>query len=112
MGATNGYHPISLHVIRGAAEFCGFKIGKMRRVAQLPTEGKAVYSVEIEAAPRGWTNWSPAIYLRQLQHCFMDDIQVKRVEMATNRRARAVLVVQLGSTPMDAMLEAAGGSES
>jgi len=105
MGATSGYHPISLHVIRGAAEYCGFKLGRIRRIASLPAEGKAVYNVEIEHAPQGWQGWSTKTYRHQLQHCFMDDIKVADVRMRFVGHTAATLVVQLSSSPLDAMLE-------
>jgi len=110
MGATNGYHPISLHVIRGAAEYCGFKLGKIRRIASLPAEGKAIYNVEIDHAPQGWQGWSTKTYRHQLQHCFMDDIKVVDVRMRFAGKVNVTLVVELSSSPMDAMLEKLAGN--
>lgn len=105
MGEKTGYHPMSLHVIRGAAEYCGFKIGKMERIAQMPNEGKAIYSVVIQDAPKGWRDWPITTYRKQLQHCFMDDIRVTDVKMALGKPVRVTLVVQLGRSPLDAALE-------
>jgi len=105
MGATSGYHPISLHVIRGAAEFCGWKFGKIQRFKSAVQEGYAEYKVYIVKSPRGSDDWPPKVFRRQLQHCFMDDIKVTQVELSTHRPPYAYLKVQVGRTPMDEALE-------
>ncbi len=105
MGATKGYHPISLHVIRGAAEFCHFKFGKIKKIAEFPEQQKVVYVCNVDSAPRGADDWPPKVYRRQLQHCFMDDIRVTSVRLSTSGDTTVVLTVQLGRTPMDAYQE-------
>jgi len=110
MGATKGYHPVSLHVIRGAAEYLGYKFGKIKKIAEFPETQKAIYAVWIEKAPRGAGDWSPKFYQKQLQHCFADDITVTSVRLSTEAPAIAVLKVQLDPTPMDEFLE--GGRDA
>jgi len=105
MGKTSGYHPVSLHVIRGAAEFCGWKLGKIKRLTETPMLQSAEYRIEIEHQPRGAEGWPPKFYQRQLQHCFSDDIVVTQVELSTHRKAYAYLRVRLNPTPMDEYME-------
>lgn len=105
MGKTTGYHPISLNVIRGACDYCGWKLGKIKRIAEMPEQQKAVYHVEILHAPRGSDDWPPKAYRRQLQHCFTDDIIVTSVLLSTSGQNRAVITVQLNRSPMDQILE-------
>lgn len=106
MGATKGYHPVSLHVLRGAAEYCGWKLGKIKKIAEIPEQQKAVYVVEIAKEPNGAENWPPKTYRKQLQHCFMDDIRVTTVRLSTSGDNTAVFTVQLNRAPMDEALEA------
>jgi hypothetical protein len=105
MGATKGYHPVSLHVIRGSAEFGGFKFGKIKKIAEFPEKQKVVYVCDVERAPRGADDWPPKVYRRALQHCFMDDIRVTTVRLSTSGDTTVVLTVQLNRSPMDAEME-------
>jgi len=111
MGAKKGYHPISLHVIRGAAEFCGWQFGKIVRLKEVVDEQRAEYKCTIVRTPRGANEWAPRSFMRQLQHCFVDDIEVTQVELSTLRQPLAYLRVQLNKSPMDKMLAAASESE-
>jgi hypothetical protein len=105
MGKTTGYHPVSLHVIRGAAEFCGWKFGTITRLKANASLESAEYRVVIVRSPRGADDWPPKAFRRQLQHCFVDDIQVTQVELSTHRQPQAYLKVRLNSTPMDKYME-------
>jgi hypothetical protein len=112
MGATKGYHPVSLHVLRGAAEYYGWKLGKIKRIAELPEQQKAIYVVDIVHAPKGADDWPPKIYRRQLQHCFMDDIRVTTVRLSTSGDNTAILAVQLNRALMDEALEASANESA
>jgi hypothetical protein len=76
MGATTLYHPISLLVIRGAADYCGWKLAKIQQKHSDFEHCSAVYQVEIIKMPKGMDEMPLAAITRQFQHCFMDDIQV------------------------------------
>jgi len=106
MGAKTGYHPISLNVIRGALEFSGFKASKIKRIAELPEQQKAIYTVWIEKSPNGSDTWPIKTWRRMLQHCFMDDIRVNTVRLSTDADPICVITVQLHRSPMDEVLEA------
>jgi len=95
MGATKHYHPISLHVIRGAAEYCGWKFGKIKQTSSSPTGGDARYICEIEKMPRGMEIFSIDTIEKQLQHCFMDDIVVKALYRNQARKWYCVIEVAL-----------------
>jgi len=96
MGATTLYHPVSLHVIRGAAEFHNFKFGKIKQTRHDFKRCEAVYEAEIISMPKGLTLYSNEVIQRQLDHCFADDIQVTNVwkSKAGIYRARLEVKVQ------------------
>lgn len=111
MGKKTGFHPVSLHVIRGAMEFMGFGAGQIKKIAEFPEQEKAVYSVRVERWPNGADTWPPKTWRKQLQHCFMDDIKVTTIRLSTDSNPIAVITVQLHQSPMDKVLEAAGESD-
>lgn len=76
MGKTTLYHPISLHVIRGAAEFCGWKFKTIKQVAAEPEVSMAHYRCEIEIIPIDVDQKSHQAMHEALQGCFMQDIEV------------------------------------
>lgn len=98
MGATTLYHPISLHVIRGAAEYCGWKFGKIKQVTADKAKRLAIYHCTIERMPRAAAGWPIEIIRRQLQHCFMDDITVKKVWVTNHDVCYALLSVDINVT--------------
>lgn len=77
MGKTTLYHPIPLSTIRGAAEYCGFKLAKIKQKWSDKEKKTARYDVEIVKMPGhlAITGTSNDIHY-DLQHCFMDDIEV------------------------------------
>jgi len=75
MGKTTLYHPVSLHVIRGAAEYCGWKFGKIKQVGAEKGEGWARYTAEIETVPKRLANDGPMAMLNDLRDCFAVDIE-------------------------------------
>lgn len=95
MGATKRIHPVSLHVIRGAAEYCGWKFGKIKQVKYYDGLNKAEYTCEIEEMPGTAHNWPIKVIHKQLQHCFMDDISVASVWIKPGGQFMARLFVQL-----------------
>jgi hypothetical protein len=98
MGKTTHYHPISLHVIRGAAEYCGWKFKKITWMFGREENKRAAYICQIDRMPRGAAGWTVEIIRKQLQHCFMDDITVEAVWCTADQRWLCKLVVDLSST--------------
>lgn len=76
MGKVTLYHPISLHVIRGAAEYCGFKFSHIKQLYSEPDRQRARYNAQIVGFPSGWTNQPLPMMQNDLRRCFMDDIEV------------------------------------
>ncbi len=76
MGKTAHNHPISLHVLRGAAEYCGWKFKKITWQYGNQSKSQACYIAEIETMPKSADTWPLKTMKAQLQHCFMDDITV------------------------------------
>lgn len=75
MGATTLFHPVSLHVIRGAVEYCGWKFGKIVQTGLDNAEQVARYRVEIERIPPESQNQPEMIMLNDLDNCFSTDIK-------------------------------------
>jgi hypothetical protein len=101
MGKTTLYHPISLHVIRGAAEFCGFKFGKLKQLDSHEPGRHAWYSAEIESFPGGMDpdKASHKAIIGALRKCFMDDIRVTALWRTRTGKYFADLDVQLDRKP-------------
>jgi len=76
MGKTTLYHPVSLHVIRGAAEYCGFQFGKLKQLWSDPKKMTARYEATIQQVPALFADQSTMVIQNELQNCFMDDIRV------------------------------------
>jgi len=76
MGKKTRIHPVSLHVIRGAAEYCGFKFEKVHQLHSFPENNSARYNVTIVGWPGKWNKQPLDIMQSMLQECFMDDIRV------------------------------------
>jgi hypothetical protein len=95
MGKTVHYHPMSLHVIRGAAEYCGWKFKKITWIHGRAETKRAAYMCEIDQMPRGAVDWPIRTIKDQLQHCFMDDITVDSVWCRPDGRWLCHIVVDL-----------------
>jgi hypothetical protein len=96
MGKTTLFHPVSLHVIRGAAEYCGFKFQKVHQLNSFPADGSARYNVTIVGFPAGWDKKPLDLMQSALQNCFMDDIRVHWLRRNRNDEWMAHLQVNLG----------------
>jgi len=75
MGKTTKFHPVSLHVIRGAAEYCGFKFGKIKQKIAHPDRGAAEYTAELVQVPPKYQDMAEAMLLVVLSDCFAADIR-------------------------------------
>lgn len=75
MGKATLYHPVSLHVIRGAAEYCGWKFGKIKQTSYDPDEQWARYAAVIQIIPERLKNATPVVRLNDLRDCFARDIE-------------------------------------
>jgi len=95
MGKITLYHPISLTVIRGAALYCGWKIGRIKQTEADPESTFASYIVEIVSMPDGMDDMPNRVIQRQFQHCFLDDVEVRRVWMTVGGAWQARLNIDL-----------------
>lgn len=95
MGKKTLYHPVSLHVIRGAAEYCGFQFGKLKQMWSQPEELSARYEVTIQQIPPRFQDKSNSIIQEALQNCFMDDIRVHWVHNTKSGVLACFLQVQI-----------------
>ncbi len=101
MGKTTLYHPISLHVVRGAAEYCGFKFGKIKQIYGNQTQRKAIYSAEIERMPGDLFKMGTLLRVQHdLQECFMDDIRIEWVHVHQSGLWSCRITIALPEEPM------------
>ena len=101
MGKATLYHPVSLHVIRGSAEYCGFRFGKLRQTDTKPEEKRAWYVAEVVDFPGGLNPAKASVQTLKgaLRKCFNDDIAVTGLWVTRQGRYWAQLDVQLNRVP-------------
>jgi len=75
MGKTTLYHPVPLSVIRGAAEYCGWKFGKIVQTSCHPDEGWARYTAAVQLIPERCNKMTIAQTRADLSSCFAADIE-------------------------------------
>jgi len=92
-------HPVSLHVIRGAVEYCGWKFGKIEQISLEVDAYFAEYECIIEKMPAGLEKQSWAVISRQLQHCFAADITLSNLWRSKGGTYRCQLIVKFGNHP-------------
>lgn len=95
MGKVTLYHPVSLHVIRGAAEYCGFQFGKLKQMYADPENLAARYEATIQRVPPEFLDKSNSVIQEALQQCFMDDIRVHWVHNTKSGVLACYLQVKL-----------------
>jgi hypothetical protein len=95
MGKVTRFHPISLHVIRGAAEYGGFRFGLIHQLNSLPDLLCARYEAVIMQVPEGYQDLALDLLQSALQDCFMDDICVHWVHRTKSGQLRCNLQVQI-----------------
>jgi len=93
MGKTTLYHPIPLSTLRGAAEYCGWKFGKIVQVWSDPERQEAKYRVEISVVPNVLVQ-DVRQYKTLLQRCFMPNIRVHNFKWVIGGKVTCTLIVQ------------------
>jgi len=111
MGKITLYHPISLTVIRGAALYCNWKLGRIKQTEADAESTFASYICEIVSMPDGMEDMPNKVIRRQLQHCFLDDIEVRRVWTTVNGTWQARINVDLNVIKEDSKLLEQGGNK-
>lgn len=91
MGKITRYHPISLHVVRGAVEYCGFKFGALKQSASDPTGLTATYVAEVTKLRSDCKDRSLAYVKSELQQCFNADIKVLELRGNAAGKLRAII---------------------
>jgi len=75
MGKQTLFHPVSLYVIRGSLDRCGFTPGRVRRVRQADDQ-IAHYWIKLLSVPLDCQHKSPRRIMAAVQSCFAEDITV------------------------------------
>jgi len=99
MGKKTLYHPVSLHVLRGAAEYCGYQFGRMTQVKSDPTGLSATYKVSVDKLPARTKDRSLSFIWGDLQACFNAEIKVIEMEENTNRGVFALIRASIVRDP-------------
>jgi len=82
MGKTTLYHPLPLTVIRGAAEYCGFRFGRITQYYADKPNGCAIYNATITQMPGDLEQTGSLLRIHHdLQECFMDDVRIHWVHV-------------------------------
>jgi len=95
MGKKTLCHPVSLHVVRGAAEYCGFRIGRLKQISSDPVGFSAKYSAEIVDMPVDCKDRGLRYILGRLNECFANDIHVNDLTVGTSRKMTATIVTRI-----------------
>lgn len=76
MGKSTRFHPISLNVIRGSLDMCGYKASRIVQNYARPDLGSAHYTVYLTSFDSRFVDLSQGQQVATLQQCFMQDIDV------------------------------------
>jgi hypothetical protein len=95
MGKVTLFHPISLHVIRGAAEYGGFRFGRIHQLDSWRQLLAARYETVIERVPEGYQDLALDLLQSALQDCFMDDIRVHWLHRTKRGQLKCHLQVEI-----------------
>jgi len=95
MGKKTLYHPVSLHVIRGAAEYCGFRFGKLTQTASDPTGYSARYIADLVDMPADCKDRALPYILARLNECFAADIHATELRAGTCHKIRATIKTRI-----------------
>ena len=85
MGTTTRFHPLGLSVIRGAAQYGGFLLGRIHQTSLGFGGTSAHYTVQLRGCPAKVFQKGPAAIKAALQSCFMDDIEVQEINYSEKR---------------------------
>jgi hypothetical protein len=97
MGKTTRLHPVSLNVIRGAAEFGGVVFAKIRQVNYDVEANCAEYVATIKTLPEGFYILQPKRLVEQLNSLFMPDVNVAAAWVTKDGNIQCTIQTQLSS---------------
>lgn len=84
MGKKTLFHPISLHVIRGAAEFCDWQFGKITQKWSDAEKWSARYDAVIEKMPFDPEKYYHSSIQQYMQDCFPDGVKIHWLHQLKN----------------------------
>jgi len=95
MGKTTKYHPIPMSVIRGSAEYCGFKFGRIKQTQVNAEIGRAWYIVDVDVIPNKYRDLAINLLSQALQDCFVPQIEVGWARKSKSGQLRVDLLVDI-----------------
>jgi len=108
MGKIAHLHPVSLHVVRGAAEYCGFKFGLLKWKKSSPTGSQATYRFTLEKTPPNLKDAPIGLIRSRLIDCFNADIHIGTLRQTTKGNITGELTTFLFEDPTQAQIEGIG----
>ncbi len=108
MGKITHYHPVSLHVVRGAAEYCGFKFSKLKWLKSSPTGSSATYRFTLEKLPANLKDAPIGLIRSRLIECFNADIHVGTMRQTSKGAITGEITTLLFADPTQAEIEGIG----
>lgn len=108
MGKITHYHPVSLHVVRGAAEYCGFKFATLKWMRSTPTGSSATYRFVLEKTPPNLKDAPIGLIRSRLLECFNADIRVGTMRQTTKGNITGELTTYLFADAVQAQIEGIG----
>jgi len=108
MGKKTLYNPVSLHVLRGALEYCGIKLGRLVQIGGSPSLETATYRATIVQIPQAMRSFLPSQLANELQECFARDVQILSVrsEYDVKRKKSALTAILFVDIHEQALMEA------
>lgn len=103
MGKQTQFHPVSLNVLRGAAEFSGFKLGKLRQIIMHADTGSAWYNTDLLKVPEDLRNSALHLIRERLNACYSSDVNVTGIWQTRSGQIKVELhaqVSQKGESPL------------
>jgi len=109
MGKTTKYHPIPMSVIRGSAEYCGFKFGKIKQTHVDQEFGRSWYIVDVDVIPDKYKDLAINLMSQVLQDCFVQQIEVRWLRQSKSGQWRVDLLVDINRVVMPPVAPNGGG---
>src|SRR5215510_4350411 len=79
MGKTTLIHPVGLHVLRGAAQYGGFVLGRLKQTDLYNDNQNAIYDTPVKSVPADLKSAGLQEIKRRFQELFASDVVVTRI---------------------------------
>jgi len=91
MGRQTRFHPVSLNILRGAAEYAGFKLGRIKQISPPGVSDHAKYIVPLLELPFDCQKQELLVIAARLNSAYAADVLVTNVWATYGGKIYAVL---------------------